>query len=215
MEQRIQFYLLFVAVFGVGVLWTLGYRVTAGVLTAIPVLMYFAGDRLSRGLDRVCVAVTKSWRAIARRPGRRYCPACACALQTPKTSRPVAGDECPACDGAWCDSREFLHWLTAYGTAEESWRAIPRDELSPPMLCPKCAVPLQTGSLDRLQPYFSRCVACDGHWIDRMAWAWFALTPPKGTRSARPARATPEPAPNPAPSEPPVPRFAFGKTSAP
>lgn len=187
LEQRMLFYVIVVAAFGVGVLWVQGYRVTAGVLSAIPVLMYFAGDRLSRGLDRVCTVMTNAWRSVARRPGRRYCPACACALQPPKTSRPVAGDECPKCDGSWCDSRELLAWLEPYGTHEATWCAQPRDGLKPAMLCPKCAAPLEAGGLERLQPLFVRCAACQGYWIDRMTWAWFDLTPPKRTPAARAA----------------------------
>lgn len=199
------FYFAYVAIFSVAVVWVLGYRVTATVLAAIPVSMWLFGPQLSRALDRVCVAVTKTWRAYARRPGRRYCPACACALRTAKASRPVAGDECPKCEGSWCDSRELLRWLARYGTGESTWRAILRDELSPPRLCPQCAVPLEAGTLDRLQPLFSRCGACGGHWIDRMTWTWFDLTPP-------PAAAKPPPAAAPTPSR--VPELALRKDSS-
>jgi Zn-finger nucleic acid-binding protein len=192
LELRMLYYVIVVAAFGVGLLWVKGYTVAAGALTAVPFLMYFFGDRLSRGLDRVCAAATNAWRRVARRPGRRYCPACACALQAPKISRPVAGEECPSCDGSWCDSREFLRWLEPYGTHESTWLALPHDELKPVPLCPKCAVPLEAGSLERLQPVFVRCVPCQAYWLERMTWVWFEMTPPKRLRIERPA---PAPAP--------------------
>lgn len=185
------FYLAFVAFFGVAVVWVLGYRVTAGVLLAIPSSMWLFGPQLSRGLDRTCSVATNAWRSFARRPGRRYCPSCACALRAPRQGRPVAGDECPKCEGNWCDSRALLCWLSPYGTHESTWIAQPHDGLSPSMLCPKCATPLEAGSLERLQPLFARCRACEGYWIDRMTWTWFELTPPKRTPVARAAAPSP------------------------
>jgi len=188
-------YMILAVCLTVGVIWVVGYRKTAYTLTAIPVLILVAGPQLSRALDRICSLVTKTWRRHARLPGRHYCPECARALRPPMESRPVAGDECAACDGVWCDSRVFLRWLAPYGTTEASWRVIPRDDSSPPMLCPECAVPLEFGTLDRLQPLFSRCVACDGHWVARMTWTWFSLTPPShGVKTVRAAPLPAEPA---------------------
>lgn len=169
---------IIVALFSVGLIWVSGYHKTAYALLSIPILIAVAGPQLSRGLDLAVAVTTKIWRTYARRPERRYCPECAGALSPLKTSHPVAGGECPKCDGTWCDSRELMRWLTAYGTNDSTWLAIPRDALSPAMLCPECAVPLEMGSLDRLQPVFARCGPCSGHWISRMTWTWFELTPP-------------------------------------
>lgn len=202
LELRMLLYGALAALLAVGVLWIEGYRLTAYALLAIPVLMAVAGPQLSRGLDRVCSVATKTWRTHARRPGRRYCPECACALRAPKEPRPVSGDACPKCEGGWCESRELLRWLAPYGTNEGTWRAIARDELSPPMLCPKCAVPLETGSLDRLQPFFARCGPCGGYWLSRMTWTWFALTPPSPAQAVR------------APSPSPLPELALRKSPA-
>lgn len=189
LKQRMTFYLLFMALFGVSSLWVLGYRVAAGVLLSVPAAMWLFGPQLSRGLDRFCAFATVAWRANARRAGGKYCPGCACALGAPKTARPLAGDECPKCDGSWVPSSDFRAMVAAYGTDEGTWTAIPRDGLTAAPLCPACAKPLETGTLSRLQPLFLRCAACDGHWVDRMTWTWFALTPP-----AR-AKAPPSPAP--------------------
>ena len=193
-----------VVVLCVGLVWVSGYHKTAYALTAIPVLMYFFGPQLSRGLDRVTHTVTGVWRAYARRPGKRYCPECGGALAAPKASRPVSGDECPKCEGSWCDSRALFHWLAAYGTSESTWRAIPREDLAP-MLCPQCAVPLESGSLDRLQPLFARCGACGGHWLSRMTWTWFELTPPAPAKKAFRAEIR---------EESPLPELVFRKDSA-
>jgi Zn-finger nucleic acid-binding protein len=207
MEYRMVLYGFYLAVFAVCAIWFAGYHLTAYALAAAAAAVWFAGERLSRGFDRGCNVATKAWRAFARRPGRRYCPECACALSAPKEGRPVFGAECPKCEGSWVDSRLLLRWLAPYGTAESTWRAIPRDELSAPMLCPECAVPLEPGSLDRLQPLFTRCGACDGHWINRMTWTWFSLTPPA---TAKPVRAE-----SPAAPQSPVPELVLRKSSAP
>ncbi len=182
MEARLILYGILAACLVVGVIWVAGYRKTAYALTSVPVLIFFFGPQLSRALDRAVNAVSKAWRAHARRPGRRYCPECGDALRAPKAARPVGGDECPACEGTWCGSRELLRWLTSYRTNEDTWRSVARDDLSPPMLCPACAIPLEFGGLDRLQPMFARCAACDGHWVSRMTWTWFDLNPPSAPR---------------------------------
>lgn len=205
LEQRMLLCGIIVVLFSVGLIWVSGHHKTAYALISAPVLMYFFGPQLSRGLDRVTNAVTSVWRTYARRPGKRYCPECGGALASPKASRPVPGDECPKCEGSWCDSRGLLRWLVAYGTAESTWRAIPREDLAP-MLCPQCAVPLESGSLDRLQPLFARCGACGGHWLSRMTWTWFELTPPAPPKIAVRAEAR---------AESPLPELVFRKDSAP
>lgn len=197
LEQRIILYGILAACLVVGLIWVSGYHKTAYALTSVPVLIFFFGPQLSRALDHAANAVVKAWRACARRPGRRYCPECGGALRPPKEPRPVSGDECPSCEGAWCRSRELLRWLAPYGTAEGTWRSIARDALSPPMLCPECAVPLDIGSLDRLQPLFARCAACDGHWVARMTWTWFNLNPLTPAKAVRPEAPAPPPKPEP------------------
>lgn len=199
------FYGILMACLAVGSIWVAGYRKTAYALAAIPVAMYFYGPQLSRALDRGVNAAVTLKRTHARRAGRRYCPECGGALSA--ASRPVAGDGCPSCEGSWCRTRDLMGLLAAYGTAESTWRAIPRDELSPPRLCPECAVPLEAGSLDRLQPLFDRCGACGGHWVSRLTWTWLELTPPPpaNKKAVRPeARA-----------ESPAPELVFRKDSAP
>jgi len=198
------YYVLFVALFGVSSLWVLGYRVAAGILLAIPAVMWLFGERLSRGLDRVCASATNAWRSTARVSGRLYCPGCACALGAPKSARPLSGDECPKCDGSWIPSRDFSDWTAAYGTDETTWTAIPPNQRTAAPLCPACAVPLGAGTLSKLQPIFLRCAPCGGYWIDRMTWTWFDLTPP-------PARAKAPPAVSPSRAS----ELAFNKNSPP
>jgi Zn-finger nucleic acid-binding protein len=206
LEQRMLLCGIIVAIFSVGLIWISGYHKTAYALMSVPVLIFFFGPQLSRGLDRVTNAVVKVWRTYARLPGKRYCPECAGALLPPQASHPVSGDGCPKCDGSWCDSRELLRWLAAYGTAESTWLTVPSEELAPPMLCPQCAVPLESGSLDRLQPLFARCAACGGHWISRMTWTWFELTPPAPKKTIVRVEAR---------AQSPLPELIFQKDAAP
>ncbi|MDP3543628.1 MAG: hypothetical protein Q8T11_14250 [Elusimicrobiota bacterium] len=186
LEQRMILYGILAACLVVGVIWISGYRKTAYVLVSIPVAIAVAGPQLSRGLDRVTTAVSKRWRAHARLPGRQYCPECARALGPAGKDHPAAVGDCPKCGGSWCDSRKLLVSLAPYGTVESTWQKIERDELTPPMLCPQCAVPLELGTLDRLQPLLARCAACDGHWIARMTWTWFELNPAPVAKAVRP-----------------------------
>lgn len=162
-----------------GCLWIEGWHATAAALLALPVAVYFYGPQLAWAADQVLGRARRAWRTYARAPGKRYCPECAGALAAPKRGRPLGGEECPACEGLWCSSREFLSWLAPYGTSEVTWLPLERDTIAVPLLCPRCAVPLEVGSLERLQPLFARCAACDGHWVERMTWTWFDLTPPK------------------------------------
>jgi len=199
-EQRLILYGILVACMGVATVWGVGYHKTAYVMMAIPAAMYFFGEQLSRALDRSINAVVTAWRTYTRLSGRTYCPECGGVMRA--GSRPVAGDGCPACEGSWCRTRDLMGWLAAYGTAESTWTAIKRDDLSPPRLCPDCAAPLEAGSLDRLQPLFDRCVPCGGHWISRLTWTWFELTPPA------PAKKT-------ARAESPLPELVFRKDAAP
>lgn len=203
LEYRMVFFGILMALFAIGLVWISGYRKTASALAAIPLAMWFFGDRLSRALDRAVNAATAAWRAHARRAGRTYCPECGGALSA--ASRPVAGPGCPSCGGAWVRTGDLMAWLAAYGTTESTWRAIARDELSPARLCPECAVPLEPGSLDRLQPLFDRCAACGGHWISRLAWTWFELTPPPRPKAIRP----------PARAESSVPELVLRKDASP
>lgn len=205
LEQRMILYGILAACLVVGVIWISGYRKTAYVLVSIPVAIAVAGPQLSRGLDRVTTFLTRRWRAHARLPGRQYCPECACALRPPVEGRPAVVGDCPRCGGSWCDSRKLLGSLAPYGTAESTWQTIARDELTAPMLCPQCAVPLELGTLDRLQPMFARCAACDGHWIARMTWTWFELNPPAPPKAVRPAP--------PAPAEPAKPELVLRKSA--
>lgn len=198
------FYGLLLACFAVGALWVVGYRKTAYLLAAVPLAMHFFGDRLSRGLDRCVNALVTLRRARFRRAGRRYCAECGGALRP--ASRPAAGDGCPSCEGSWCRTRDLMALLSAYGTREDTWRAIPRDELSPPRLCPECAAPLEAGTLDRLQPIFDRCAPCGGHWVSRLTWTWLELNPAPAPRKA------PRPAVRP---ESPLPELVLRKDAAP
>lgn len=184
LESRMSYYLIYLGLLAVSVLWVLGYRVAAAAVLSVPAAMWLFGPQLSRGLDRFCAVATNAWRSSARRGGKKYCPGCACALGAPKTARPLAGDECPKCDGSWIPARDFRDWIAAYGTDETTWTAVPRDGLTAAPLCPACAAPLETGTLNRLQPLFLRCVPCAGHWIDRMTWTWFDLTPPPARSNA-------------------------------
>jgi len=191
LEQRMALYGIIAACIVIGVIWGVGYRKTAYALTTLPVVMYFFGPQLSRGLDRTVNAVVTVKRTYARVPGRHYCPQCAGALVQPKGGRPVSCGDCPKCEGSWCDSGELLRWLVPYGTAESTWSALAPDELKPPLLCPQCAAPLELGSLDRLQPVFARCAACEGYWMARLTWTWFELTPPPPVKRAARAETPP------------------------
>lgn len=205
MEARMVFFGILAALFLVGLLWVLGYRKTAYVLTAIPLAMHFFGAQLSRALDRSVNSVTTFRRRHLRRAGRRYCPECGGALGA--ASRPVAGDGCPRCEGSWCRTRDLMGLLSAYGTQESTWRAIPRDERGPARLCPECAVPLESGTLDRLQPIFDRCAACGGHWVARLTWTWLELNPAP-VKKPQPPRPAERP-------ESPLPELVLRKDAAP
>jgi len=178
--------------FGVGCLWISGWHKLAGALAAIPVSMWLFGPQLSWALDQAIGRGRIAWRTFARARGNEYCPECHGVLAA-SADRPVSGRACPRCEGSWCATKDFAAYVAPYGASQATWLAVEGRPLERPMLCPRCAVPLELGTLERLQPVFARCEPCGGHWIERMSWTWFALTPPVPLKGA-PAPASPEPA---------------------
>lgn len=186
LESKLLLYGTLSAAILIGCLWVEGWRKTAYALGATPVVLWLFGRQLSWALDQTIGRLRLAWRTHARASGRRYCPECHCALAA-SAARPVLGESCPRCDGAWVPAKDLTSWLAPYGSSQATWLAAERDRLAEPMLCPSCAKPLDLGTIERVQPVFGRCEPCGSQWVDRMAWVWFDLTPPKA------------PAPRPAP----------------
>ena len=99
------------------------------------------------------------------------CPRC----QTPLETRSTDGvdiDECPGCQGIWCDSGELrrvkdeadpdLAWMDF-----DLWRHPERFRVAErPIDCPACAVPLVAIDYDDTGVEVDFCTACRGVWLD-------------------------------------------------
>lgn len=179
MESRLLMYLILGACSAVSLIWVEGHQVLASVLIGVPLTLAIGGSRLSPYLDRGFIRLVTAWRAssLARRPGRLYCPECACALATAPAEKSFARAECPQCLGLWCASDDFVQWLAPYETKLDEWRPHSTETDRFPPLCPHCAVELDAGHWTGL-PSFARCSGCQGQWVPRLARVWFDLNPP-------------------------------------
>lgn len=205
MERRLLLYGGIVYCQAMVALWYYGYRAPAAAMLLIPAGLWFAGDAAARLLDRVCGVGRSFWHRFGRHPDRRYCPSCVSPLRAQEIARSVAGEQCVRCEGDWCQAEEFARWLAPYSPGGPEWVPREHDPTDGPMLCPRCVRPLEAGALAGLPSRFSRCAACRGIWVTRLAWTWFALNPApersRGEPKLRP-RAEPGPAALPEPARP-------------
>lgn len=209
LERRLIVYGTIVYCQAMVALWYYGYRVPAAAMLFLPAGLWLAGDSAGRLFDRVCGVGRSFWHRLGRHPERRYCPGCASLLGAQDVSRPVAGEQCRRCEGDWCDADAFARWLAPYAPGAVEWVAREHDATDGPMLCPRCMRPLEAGALAGLPSRFSRCMACRGVWVTRLAWTWFALNPaPEAPRPERRPGPRPVRLPAPGPGALPEPELA-------
>lgn len=215
LERRLIVYGGIVYCQAIAVAWYFGYRVPAAAMVLLPAGLWFAGDTFARLFDRVCGAGRFAWHRLGRHPERRYCPSCAAVLREPERARAVAGEQCLRCEADWCDAGDLARWLEAYAPGGGEWVSREHDAADGPMLCPRCVKPLEAGALAGLPLRFSRCAACRGIWVTRLAWTWFALNPPpespRPERRPEPRAAGAPPAPRPALPPAPEPELALNR----